>query len=293
MKNVLLSVITLAIVGTTVFSCQSDSDLVKVNVDDILYLINEDIVIIESEIESYKWELRDQFFSMDKYGIGESMFLLIDSVETLTNKMLQRISKVSEKQELSIINTLHAEHDFYRENILKFLENYLRANSDRLAMTEIEITTYLSNANEDLSLRGNYDSDNLTVLLKMLESHVMRNKHSIISRVGSMYSYHGNRHVVEFPAVMNFGMIQPIRQNEVTQVKIGVQSYEIVGASDMYQLVIRGDTLKFNDQNPFINYSLPTDIHGENELLVKLLSQNELTGEVFETESSFKYYVNK
>ncbi|MEL7249615.1 MAG: hypothetical protein AAFO03_14400 [Bacteroidota bacterium] len=91
---------------------------------------------------------------------------------------------------------------------------------------------------------------------------------------------------------MLFALSSCQRNDELVEVHL--DDYEVFKDSSPFELVIQGDTLQFDDQVPYyIEYVLPTEKKSDNELVVTLLSEDQLTGEPYISEVIFEYYVNE
>ncbi len=258
----------------------------------IAHLVNEDVAIIDAEIEQFQRELEEIFSWADKYHFGKKLLLILDTVDVHTVSMLSEVAEQMDRLDTDSYS-VSAHYVQHTTQLLEHVRNYLTIQSSRFALREAEIATFLANLAHRLSWEAKLQNFPPLVQLKLLEAQVVRCQYTVMFTLGNTFCNRGLRHADAFPAVLNFGKLNPILQNEEAIVELGVQSYDFLTSIDSFKLVVQGDTLLFDGYEHLFQYSLPTEKLGDNQLVIKLLSINPLTGEAYESETRFDYYVNE
>lgn len=286
LPSILLGLIAVFLYESKIDSLQAHHQL------QISQLVDEDMAIIDDETEQFYRELRDVFLWADKYQVGEKLLLLLDTIDALNESTLNEVAQQVEDPEDSAPSVSDT-YSQYTTQVLVHVRNYMTAQASRFMMTEEEVDSFAGHLAERLWWDAAALSDQPQISWKLLEAQIIRSRYWVVHTIGSIFASRDNRYSDVFPAVLNFGKLKPILHKEETIVELGVQSYDFMSAVDSFKLVVQDDTLSFDGTQFLLEYPLPTHQTGDNQLVIKLLSINPLTGEVYESERWFDYYVNE
>lgn len=287
MKHLILPIQLLLL---TICSCGHKQQTTQAEMS--MSLINEDHIIIAEEADLKEREIREVFSASDKYHIGKKIFPVLDTINALTNQILDETHAIAANVNPSDIDYLYKAYNTFIQALLANLNTFFKDEEFFLGAKEEDIERHLSSIEKRLAFQQLAANTQPRLSLVFLISKIVKARYELIKTVKSMYSYRGPKHIVKFPVVMNFGSIKPIKEKEEAKVQIGVQTYDILDQAHLYKILILGDTLSFEQEQDYIEYLLPTHIKGENKLPVELLYEDRFGGQQFRSSATFKYEVN-